>query len=82
MTSHWSIAEVITNILDFVKCFDDISFSMYREDNVPAHLLAKWAAFVNWVEPIPISKVPLLVSEVVERDGFRPSHLLYSVIHK
>ena len=82
MTSHWSIAEVITNILDFVKCFDDISFSVYREGHVSAHLLAKWVAFVNWVGPVPISKVSLLVSETVERDGFRPSLLLYSVVHK
>ena len=82
MTSHWSIAEVITNILDFVKCFDDISFSVYREGHVSAHLLAKWVAFVNWVGPVPISKVSLLVSETVERDGFRPSLLLYFVVHK
>ena len=80
---HWSIVEVVTDILDFVKCFDAILFSfVYREGNVPTHLLAQWAAFVNWVRPVSISKVPLLVSEVVERDGFRPSHLLYSVIHK
>ena len=74
---------MVTDILDFVKCFDAILFSfVYREGNVPTHLLAQWAAFVNWVRPVFISKVPLLVSEVVERDGFRPSHLLYSVIHK
>ena len=40
--SHWSIAEVIADILDFVKCFDAISFSfMYREGNVQVHLLAQ-----------------------------------------
>ncbi|KAL0014567.1 hypothetical protein SO802_001636 [Lithocarpus litseifolius] len=41
MKPHWSVAEVITDILDFVKCFDAISFSfMYRESNVLAYLLA------------------------------------------
>nr|XP_023927580.1 uncharacterized protein LOC112038979 [Quercus suber] len=73
-TPHWSIMEVITDILDLVKCFEAIVFSfVYREGNVPAHLLAQWAAFVNWVGPVPISKVPLLVTRAVERDGFRRS---------
>ena len=40
---------------------------MYRGGNVPAHLLAQWAAFVNWVGLVPMSKVPLLVSEAMER---------------
>ena len=41
MKPHWSIAEVTADILDFVKCFDVVSFSfMYRDWNVPSHLLA------------------------------------------
>ena len=82
-TPHWSIVEVVTDILYFVKCFDAIVFSfVYREGSVPVHLLAQWTAFVNWVGSVSISKVPLLVSEVVERESFRPSRLLYSVSHK
>ena len=73
-TPHWSIVEVVTDILYFVKCFDAIVFSfVYREGNVPTHLLAQWTAFVNWVGPIPISKVPLLVSEAMEEMVSGPS---------
>ena len=40
--SHWNIAEVIINILDFVTCFDAFSFSfIYRVGNVPAHFFAQ-----------------------------------------
>ena len=41
MKPHCSIAKVIADILDFVKCFDVVSFSyMYRDSNVPSYLLA------------------------------------------
>ena len=72
---------MVADILDHVKCFDGFSFSfssMYKEGNAPAHLLAQWAAFVNLVWPVPIPSVPLLVVRAVERDGSRPSLLLYS----
>ena len=59
--------------------------SMYREGNVPV----QWVVFVNSVELVPISrvpllvtKVPLLVTKVVEKDGSRPFFLLYFDIHR
>ena len=81
MKPHWSIVEVVANILDRVKCLNGFSLSfssMYKEGNAPAHLLAQWAAFVNLAWPAPIPSIPLLVARVVERDGSRPSLLLYS----
>lgn len=55
---------------------------MYRESNVPTHIITQRAAFANWVGSIPISRVPLLVTQDVERDDTRPSLLLYFDIHK
>ena len=72
---------MVADILDHVKGFDGFSFSfssMYKEGNAPAHLLAQWVAFVNLVWPVPIPSIPLLVARAVERDGSRPSLLLYS----
>ena len=61
--SHWKIAEVIINILDFVTCFDAFSFSfIYRVGSVPAHFLVQWVAFVNWVGSFSIFSVSLLVT--------------------
>ena len=40
--------------------------------NVSAHLLAQWAAFVNWSGPVPISNLPSHVSQAFVRDGSKP----------
>ena len=46
MKTHWSIAKVIADILDLVKCFDAFSFSfIYREGNASVHLLAPLGYF-------------------------------------
>ena len=46
MKTHWSIAKVVADILDLVKCFDAFSFSfIYKEGNASAHLLASLDCF-------------------------------------
>ena len=38
-----------------------------------AHLLAKWAIFLLWIRPVPISSLSPRIVQALDRDGFRPS---------
>ena len=70
---HWSIKSIY-DILYLSKSFVNVSFSFVnREGNVPAHLLAQWAAFVSWSGLVPISILPLSVMKALDRDGSRPN---------
>ena len=74
VASHWRIKAVLEDILFLVKYFDNVSFSfIYRDGNVTAHLLAQWAALLNWSGPIPISNLSPMLVKVLDRDGHRPS---------
>ena len=56
---HWSIKALCDDILYFVKFFNNVKFSFVcREGNVSTHLLAQWAALVNWTGPVSISYLP------------------------
>ena len=46
---------------------------MYRKGNMSAHLLAKWAIFLLWIRPVPISSLSPRIVQALDRDGFRPS---------
>ena len=71
---HWSIKSVVEDILYLAKGFDKVKFSFVcREGNKAAHLLAGWAAFLNWNGPIPISNLSPLICQVLDRDGHRPN---------
>ena len=73
VTPHWSIRSILDDILFFVHRFSNVEFSfVHRMGNVFAHLLAQWAALVNWSRPIPISNLPSHVSQAFVRDGSRP----------
>ena len=51
---HWSIKTIVEDILNLAKSFVNINFSfVYREGNMSAHLLAKWATFLLWIGPCP-----------------------------
>ena len=74
VVSHWRIKAVLEDILFLVKYFDNVSFSfIYRDGNVTAHLLAQWAALLNWSGPIPISNLSPILVKTLDRDGHRPS---------
>ena len=65
---------MVEDILYFVKDFDNVKFSfVFREGNEAAHLLARWAALLNWNGPIPISNLSPLIIQVLDRDGHRPN---------
>ena len=73
ITPHWSIKSILEDIVFFVNNFSNVEFSfVHRKGNVSAHLLAQWAALVNWLGPVPISFLPSHVSQAVVRDGSRP----------
>ena len=73
-TPHWSIKSVVEDILYFAKGFDNVNFSfVLREGNEVAHLLARWAAFLNWNGPVPISILSPLIIQALDRDGHRPN---------
>ena len=74
VVSHWRIKAVLEEILFLVKYFDNVSFSfIYRDGNVTAHLLAQWAALLNWSGSVPISNLSLMLVKALDRDGHRPS---------
>ena len=71
---HWRIKAVLEDILFLVKYFDNVSFSfIYRDSNIIAHLLAQWAALLNWCGPISISNLSPMLVKAFDRDGHRPS---------
>ena len=71
---HWSIKIVVEDILFLAKGFDNVKFSFVgREGNEAAHLLAGWAALLNWNGPVPISNLSPLISQAMDRDGHRPN---------
>ena len=73
VTPHWSIRSILEDILLFVNSFSNVEFSfVLRKANVSAHLLAQWAALVNWSGPVPISNLPSHVSQALVGDGSRP----------
>ena len=54
VTPHWSIRSILDDILFFVHRFSNVEFSfVHRMGNVSTHLLAQWAALVNWSRPVP-----------------------------
>ena len=71
---HWSIKIVVEDILYLAKGFDNVKFSFVcREGNEAAHLLAGWAALLNWNGLVPISNLLPLISQAMDRDGHRPN---------
>ena len=71
---HWRIKAVLEDILFLVKYFDNVSFSfIYRDSNIIAHLLAQWAALLNWCGAISISNLSPMLVKAFDRDGHRPS---------
>ena len=73
VTPHWSIRSILDDILFFVHRFSNVEFSfVHRMGNVSTHLLAQWAALVNWSRPVPISNLPSHVSQAFVRDGSKP----------
>ncbi|KAK9988077.1 hypothetical protein SO802_028316 [Lithocarpus litseifolius] len=74
VVSHWRIKAVLEDILFPVKSFDNVSFSFIcRDGNVTAHLLAQWAALLNWSGPVPISSLSPMLAKALVRDGHRHS---------
>ena len=70
---HWSIKSLFDDILYFVKYFNNVKFSFFcREGNVSVHLLAQWAALVNWTGPVSISYLPSSILWAWDRDGIWP----------
>ena len=58
---------MVKDILYFVKDFDNVKFSfVFREGNEAAHLLARWAALLNWNGPVPISNLSPLIIQVLD----------------
>ncbi|KAL0013718.1 hypothetical protein SO802_000787 [Lithocarpus litseifolius] len=71
---HWSIKTVVEDILYFAKGLDNVNFSFVcRDGNEVAHLLARWAAILNWNGPVPISILSPLIIQALDRDGYRPN---------
>ena len=71
---YWSIKSVVEDILYLAKGFDNVNFSFVcREGNEAAHLLARWAAFLNWNGSVSISNLSPLICQVLDRDGHRPN---------
>ena len=69
---HWSIKSMVEDILYFVKGFDNVKFSFVcREGNEIAHLLARWAALLNWNGPKFISILSPLIIQTLDQDGHR-----------
>ena len=71
---YWSIKSVVEDILYFAKGFDNVKFSFVcREGNEIAHLLARWAALLNWNGPKFISILSSLIIQTLDQDGHRPN---------
>jgi len=51
-----------------------------REGNPLAHLIAQWAAFVNWFGHVPISNLLASIVQAMIRDRARPGSLCFSPI--
>ena len=65
---------MVEDILYLAKCFDNVNFSFVcREGNEAAHLLAGWAALLNWNGPVPSSNLSPLICQVLDRDGHWPN---------
>ena len=75
------LPSLINDILYFVKFFESVLFSFVsREGNSLAHLIAQWAAFVNWFGHVPISNLLASVVQAMIRDGARPGSFCFSPI--
>ena len=60
------------------KSFDNVSFSFIcKERNLTVHLIARWADLLNWIGSVPIYNLSLLLAQALDRDGHRPSLIVY-----